>query len=45
MRPTTAKPGINAPKIKMELLSFLYSTCHQLQNDVWFTVMGQKLVI
>jgi hypothetical protein len=29
----SGKTGTNAPKMKIELLSFLYSPCHLLQND------------
>jgi hypothetical protein len=31
--------------MKIELLSLIYSPCHLFQNDVWFTVIGQALMI
>jgi hypothetical protein len=40
------KNGHNAPKMEIGLLSYPFCPCHQLQNDLWFTVMlGQKLMI
>jgi hypothetical protein len=38
-----AKPGIMHQKLKLS--SIMYSTCHQLQNDVRFTGIGEKLMI
>jgi hypothetical protein len=40
-----SKTGDDAPTMKTELLSFLYSPWNLIQNVVWFTVTGKELMI
>jgi hypothetical protein len=37
-------PWVWYQKLKLSYYLFLYSPCHLLQNDVWFTVIGQQLM-